>query len=114
MTRLAAWLAWWIPLFWLWLMLAGEWNGVELVAAACAATLAASVAEGVRAVTGLRVRIPAGDLAAAWSVPATVLVDLGIVLGSLFRSGVRREVVRGLFVARTLEPRAGSAAELFG
>jgi len=105
--RVAAWLVWWFALFWLWLILAGEWNRVELVAAACAATAGALVAEGVRALTGVKLRIPARELVRFWSVPATVLLDFGIVVGALLRSAVSREVVRGRFVVRDLDPAAG-------
>ena len=107
MLRLAAWIAWWVALFWLWLLLAGEWNRVEIVAAVCAATLGASLAEGIRAFTGVKVRIPPRDLARAWSVPFIVLVDFGIVMGVLFASAWRREVVRGRFVARDFDPGGG-------
>src|SRR5215208_8487708 len=95
MPRFAAWMAWWIALFWLWLLVAGEWNRVELVA------------EGVRAFTGVKVSIPLRDIASARTVPVTVLVDFGIVVGALLRSAVRGEVVRGRFVARDFDPGAG-------
>jgi hypothetical protein len=104
MLRFAGWMAWWIALFLLWLLVAGEWNRVELGAAACAATLGAFVAEGVRAFTGVKVRIPLRDIASAWTVPLMVLVDFGIVVGALLRSAVRGEVVRGRFVARDFDP----------
>jgi hypothetical protein len=104
MLRFAAWIAWWIALFWLWLLLAGEWNRVELVAAACAATLGAFIAEGVRAFTGVKARIPLRDIASAWTVPVIVLVDFGIVVAALLKSAVRGEVVRGRFVARDFDP----------
>jgi multisubunit Na+/H+ antiporter MnhE subunit len=104
MTRVAAWTAWWIALFWLWLLLAGEWNRVELVAAALAAAVGASLAEGVRAVTGAKVRIGVRDLATAWMVPAIVFVDFGIVTFALLRSALRRERVGGRFVVRDLDP----------
>lgn len=107
MLRLGAWIAWWIALFWLWLLVAGEWNRVELVAAACAATLGASIAEGLRAFTGVRVRIPLRDIASAWTVPVMVLVDFAIVVGALVRSAVRGELVRGRFVARDFDPGSG-------
>jgi hypothetical protein len=107
MRRFAAWIAWWIALFWLWLLLAGEWNRVELVAAGCAATAGAFIAEGVRAFTGVKVRIPVRDVASAWTLPVMVFVDFGIVIGALLRSAVRGEVVRGRFVARDFDPGAG-------
>ena len=45
MKHVLAWVAWWLALFWLWFLLVGEWNRQELVAAALAATIAATLAE---------------------------------------------------------------------
>ena len=106
MTRVAGWTAWWIAFFWLWLLLAGEWNRVELVAAALAAAVGASLAEEVRVVTGVKVRISARDLASAWMVPAIVLVDSGIVTFAPVQSALRRGRVGGRFVAGDLDPAA--------
>jgi multisubunit Na+/H+ antiporter MnhE subunit len=39
---------WWIVLFWLWFLYQGEWNHILIVAAICAATLAALTAVLVR------------------------------------------------------------------
>jgi hypothetical protein len=101
---------WWFALFWLWLLLAGEWNRVELVAATLAATAGASAAEGIRKLTGVSFRIPARDLATAWTVPPMILLDFGIVVGALFRSAARREAVRGRFVGRDLPPDADAGS----
>ena len=107
MLRLAAWIAWWVALFWLWLLLAGEWNRVEIVAAVCVATLGASLAEGLRAFTGVELRIPPRDLPSALTALAMVPVDFAILMSVLVRSAVRREVVRGHFVARDFDPSGG-------
>jgi hypothetical protein len=109
MVRFAAWSAWWIALFLLWLLLAGEWNRVELVAAACAAAGGAFFAEGVRARTGVGLRISVRELASARTVPLMVLVDFGIVTGALLRSALRREIVHGRFVVRDLDPDVSDA-----
>src|SRR5437764_80342 len=114
MGRLRAWLLWWIALFWLWMLLVGEWNRVELIAGAIAATLTATVAESVRAVIGLRFRIPLRHVAAAWTLPAIVVVDFFIVIGCLFVSLWRREIVRGRFIARDFGPGTGTAPRRFG
>ena len=95
LPRLAGWLA----LFWLWMLLAGDWSHTELVAAGIAATIAS-----------LFVRLPprfrvSGSLS---SVPAMVLVDFGILMWALVRSALRREIVRGEFVRRPF--RADDAA----
>jgi multisubunit Na+/H+ antiporter MnhE subunit len=103
-----AWAAWWLALFWLWLLLAGDWNRIEWIAAACAATVAATVGELARASAGVRARVPLRWVARAWTVPAMVVVDFGILLLALGASLLRREVVRGSFRWR---PFPGTARE---
>src|SRR3954453_8149262 len=110
MLRLGAWIAWWIALFFLWLLLAGEWNRVELVAGAPAATAGASVAEGIRKMTGVKLRVPARDLATAWTIPPIVVLDFAIVVGALVRSAARGRTARSRFVVRDLPPDGGSAS----
>jgi hypothetical protein len=103
--HVAFWLGWWLGLFWLWLLLVGQWNREELVAAALAATVAASLAEVARARTGFSARLPLRSLADIPQLLAMVVVDFGIVVWALFASAVRREVVRGSFHARELSRR---------
>jgi hypothetical protein len=111
----AAWLLWWTSLFWLWMLLVGEWNRIEWIAGACAATLGASGAELARALSGLRVRIPLRDLRSAWTVPAMVVFDFAIVVGALLASPVRRSLVEGRFLARDFAGGGrGLAPERFG
>ncbi len=100
MARALAWLLWWVPLFWLWLLLAGDWNRIEWIAAACAATVAATLAELARSAAGIGYRVPWRQVAASVAVPPVILADFGIVMWALVRSLVRREVVRGTFRAR--------------
>jgi hypothetical protein len=97
------WLAWWLALFWLWLLLAGEWNRQEWVAAALAATIAATLAELARVRTGFGARIPPGALGDVPRVLWMVLVDFGIVAWALLASLVRRRIARGELVSRALE-----------
>ena len=40
MKHVLSWLAGWLAFFWLWQLLSGEWNHVEWIAGASAATLA--------------------------------------------------------------------------
>jgi hypothetical protein len=101
------WLAWWLALFWLWFLLVGEWNREEVVAAAIAAALAASIAEVARARTGFAARIPLRDLAVLPQMLGMVFVDFGILVWALLASVVRRRVVRGELVVREVE--GGSA-----
>jgi hypothetical protein len=88
----------WVALWWLWMLLAGEWNRDEWIAATGAATVAATLGEIARTRAGLRLRIPWRRLSAVLRVPHMVLVDFGLVLWALPH---RRE---GVF--RTYEPPA--------
>ena len=106
MKHVSAWIAWWIALFFLWLLLVGQWNREELAAAAIAATIAASLAELARARTGFSARIP---LAALNDVPKAfgmVFVDFGIVVWALVVSLARRRIVRGELFSRELTHRS--------
>lgn len=102
MKHLLAWVAWWFALFWLWLVLVGQWNREQLIAAAIAAAIAATLAEFARVRTGFKARIPARALRDVPQVLLMVFVDFGIVSWALLRNIVRREVVRGQFVSREL------------
>jgi hypothetical protein len=96
-----AWATWWFALFWLWLLISGDWNRIEWIAAACAAAVAATIAEFARTRAAVAPRVPLRWVARAWSVPARIFVDFGIVTWALFRSIVRRPVVRGEFRAHS-------------
>ncbi len=109
MKHVLAWVAWWIPLFWLWFLLVGEWNREELVAAAIAAALAAGGVELARVRTGFGASLPLRVLAAAPSALGMVVVDFGILAGALFASVARGRIVRGEFVSREVG-RGASAA----
>jgi hypothetical protein len=105
--HVAAWVAWWLALFWLWFLLVGEWNLQEIVAAAIAATIAASLAELARTRTGFSARIPLrglGDLPGALGM---VFVDFGILTWALVRSAARRRIVRGRLVSREYDGGTG-------
>ncbi len=101
--RVGAWILWWVALFWLWFPLVGEWNRIELVAAACAATVSATIAEFVRAKAGMRFVVPLRLLPKAANALGMVLVDFGILMAVLFASLVRRRVRRGEFVVRDMD-----------
>lgn len=103
MKHVLAWVAWWFALFWLWILLAGEWSATEWVAAAGAATVAASLAELARVRTGFGLRLPLRAFADLPQVLGMVVVDFGIVVWALLVSVVRREVVRGRFRSHELE-----------
>jgi hypothetical protein len=108
--HVAAWVAWWLALFWLWFLLVGEWNQQEVVAAAIAATIAAGLAELARARIDVSVRVPLRGLADLPGALGMVFVDFGIVTWALLRSVSRRPVVTGRLVAREYDGgRAGSS-----
>jgi hypothetical protein len=104
------WLGWWIALFWLWLLLVGEWNREQLVAAAIAATIAASAAEFARTRTGFGAPLPLRILAEVPQALGMVVVDFGILAWALLASIARRRIVRGELVSREL-PRGGWATQ---
>ena len=107
MSRVLAWLIWWVPLFWLWFVLVGAWDAEEVVAAAIAASVAATLAEVARRRTGFAPRIPLRLVADLPKALGMVFVDFGILVWALGASVVRRRVVRGEFVSREL---AGGSA----
>jgi len=80
----------WLALFWLWMLLAGEWNRQQWIAAAAAATIASLLVGRVRLAW----------VAGAWRVPVAIVVDFAVLVWALLRSAVHREVVRGEFVRR--------------
>jgi hypothetical protein len=104
--HVGAWIAWWIALFWLWLLLAGQWNREEAVAAAIAATIAASLAELARVRTGFSARIPLSSLADLPEALGAVVVDFGILVWALVASVARRRIVRGELYSRELTHRS--------
>jgi len=104
--RVVTYIFWWIALFWLWLAYQGEWNRIEWVAAAGAATLGAALATAIASLGLLSFRVPLRALADAKNVPLQIVIDFGIITLELVRrvSGKR---VAGAFVVRSFES-AGS------
>lgn len=99
MKHVLPWVAAWFVLFWLFLLLAGDWNQIEWIGAACAAAVAASIGEIARTRAGVAPRIPLKWIARAWSVPGRIFIDFGIVIWVLLLSLAGRRVVRGSFRA---------------
>jgi hypothetical protein len=99
------WVAWWLALFWLWILLVGQWGPQEWVAAAVAATVAASLAELARARTGFAATVPLRAIADVPQLLAMVVADFGIVVWALLASVARREMARGSFRSRELDRR---------
>ena len=99
-----AWLLWWLGCFGLWLALVADWSRVNALAGACAAAVAATVAEYARAAARQDVRVSGTTLRAAGGVPVAVVVDFGILMLALVRSASRRQVARGEYVSREIDP----------
>lgn len=106
---------WWIALFWLWFAFQGEWNRIEWVAAACMATVAATLATGLASRGLLRYRVPWSSVVTARRVPLQVVIDFWIITRALVRR-LAGANVRGRFVVREFTPtghgatRAGDVA----
>jgi hypothetical protein len=112
--HLPSWVAWWAASFWLWMLLVGEWNRVELVAAAGAATATATFAEAARVVGKWHAVVPLRRVPTLASALGMVAVDFGIVTAALVRSLMRREIVRGRFVVRELDELRGDTPRAAG
>lgn len=109
MKHVPAWLAIWLALFWLWLLLAGDWNRIEIIAAACGAAVAATIAEVARDRAGVEPRIPLRWIGRAWSVPHQIVIDFWLLIRALARSAVERRVVRGEYRAHPFPAGEGSS-----
>lgn len=83
--RALPWFVSWTAFFWLWQLLAGEWNHQEWIAGAAAATVAATIAEIARRLTGLGLAVPRWALAAIPQALLQVFVDFAIVMWALPR-----------------------------
>jgi hypothetical protein len=103
LARLGAWCLWWLALFWLWLLLTGDWNRIEVIGAACGAAVTATLAELVRSAARQRLTVPLERLRVSASVPVIVFADFGIVMWALVRSLRERRIVRGAFITRNFD-----------
>lgn len=81
-------------MWWLWMLLVGDWNRYEWIGGACAAALGATLAELVHALSGVRLRMPWRVLASAPQALVMVLVDFATLTLALFRRRRGRFVVR--------------------
>jgi hypothetical protein len=99
-----AWLLWFVAFFWLWMLMVGDWNRIEWIAGACAAAVAATIAELLRRAAGTQLRVSFGVLRASALVLPMVVVDFGILVVALARSIAARRVVRGRYLTRAFDP----------
>ena len=94
MHALRSWTLWWLVLFWLWILMQGAWEAMEIAAGAGAAALGATFAEVARR-QGLLAFAPqprwlARSLRLLWRVP----YELGIVTRALVLDLLRVRRVR--------------------
>jgi hypothetical protein len=81
--HVAAFLFWFVALWWLWLLLSGEWNAQEWVAAAVAAAVGAALGEAARAAANVRPTYGIEVLAQAYTVVPLVVVDFALLMWAL-------------------------------
>lgn len=97
MKHAAAFLVSGIALWWLWMLLAGEWNHTEWIAAAGAAVVAAGLGEVARTRARADPGLPRRMLVSIPAALGMVLVDFAVVMWAL---AIRR---RGAFVTRNTD-----------
>ncbi len=103
MRGVVTYVLWWVGLFWLWFAYQGTWNRIQWVAAACMATVGASLATLIASRGLLRYRVPFSAIAAAKRVPLQIVIDFWIITRVLARRLAGRNV-SGRFVVRAFEP----------
>ena len=94
-----AWALWWLFFWWGFVLLAGDWNHIEWIGAACIATVGATLAELVHACARVSPGISAAVLRAAPRALLQVPLDFWILTRALL-SGDRAP---GRYVARDRE-----------
>jgi hypothetical protein len=104
--RLLGWVAWFVAAWWLWMLLVGEWNHYEWIAATAAAFVAASLFELMRTRVNAVARVPGVWLRRAASVPHQIFVDFGIVTAALFRPDT------GVFRSHAFDATGDDAADV--
>ncbi len=97
LRRMKFWLAWYVPLFWLWLLFVDTLAAEELILGAIAAAVAATAADVVRAQDLVRFRMRARWLRGLGVLPRQVLTDSWLLAVALWRQLRRPGSVRGLF-----------------
>jgi multisubunit Na+/H+ antiporter MnhE subunit len=108
MRTLARFALWWLALFFWWLLIQGDYNRIEKVAASCAAALGAAIAVRVRSGERAEIRLEGRWVLRTLRVPWQVVREFGIVTLFLGRTLARRRTPRtGGF--RTLEFPTGGA-----
>ena len=95
----ASWVFWWASLALLWLLYQGEWDSIELYAAASAAAVSASLTLLIHRESLPGTRFERRWLARAVRVPRDVVVEFAVVTKVLVRALLERRVPTGEFRA---------------
>jgi hypothetical protein len=95
--RVKFWLAWYVPLFGLWLLFVDTLATAELVVGAIAAAIAATAADVVREQDLVRFRMRVRWLPGLASLPWLVVTDSWLLAVALWRELRRPGSVNGLF-----------------
>ena len=107
MKRIAGWITWFLAAWWLWMLLVGEWNHYEWIAATIVALVAASLFELMRSSVNAVARVPFAWVARASGVPRQIFVDFGIITAALFQPNVR-----GVFRAHAFDATGDDASDV--
>jgi len=90
-------LCWFVALWWLWMLLVGEWNRQEWIAAGCVAAVAATVGEIARARAGVRPTAGIAKVAQLYAVVPIIVVDFVLLMWALVRALLTRRIPDGSF-----------------
>jgi len=83
--RVAGVVVWFAAFWWLWMLLVGEWNHVEWIAATVAASVATAIFELMRSRVNAVARVPFAWVRTAAAVPHQIFLDFGIITLTLLR-----------------------------
>jgi hypothetical protein len=104
--RLLGWVIWLVAAWWLWMLLVGEWNHDEWIAATAAGLVAASLFELMRTRVNAVARVPPAWIKRAATDPQQIFVDFGIITAALFRRDT------GVFRSHAFDATGGDAADV--
>ena len=108
MRHLRAWLILWVALFLAWLLFSGDVNRIEVIAAACAATVGATIGEIARTKAGVHAAVPLRLVVPVLRAVAQVVPDFGYLIWAL-ATGVRGQTKRRAFHDVGDDPRSVGA-----
>lgn len=83
MKHVAAFLLFFVALWWFWMLLVGEWNHTEWIAATAAAAVGAAIGEVARTRAAAAPGMPLRMLASVPSALGMVVVDFALVMWAL-------------------------------